>query len=724
MFDEEINNKLKFIGLNLEKIPEILKKQKKVKYRPQNAQNEKNYKIYKYVNVNDIDILVTPTNRLTDIIEKYEEAVPLHEYLNKENKEQYETFIKLLKQISIEDIEDLDKQQEELKKDLPIDVKFHKDYLWQIYYSEFENKYFMLAPISETEYAELFYVLKEQLCNSNKKIYVPVCYKEYTSGILSREEIKNLENFLWLFTGNWTSIYEVYDESEKPKLVITGRTKILETLQSSYIMQFTNRDDALAFYNLVNALFTLQTHYTNFYKFNVKVLDDGTLEFVSKEDIINTKNITEYINKTYKKSVEDTITLKEKKLNLEAELKEHKETAFNKHHEFLEKQKEISTYLECKKTIIGRVKYFFSRKKVKITVNNPSVDKQKKEPIKTYYNELPQEKSIYTIQDLMEITSVLQERTNTVNDLELDIEAAKKRIEILEKKIENAVLYIKEIDSHKKSLLDFWRFTSKDESNRLAEAQESKSTNKIKKSFNINLDLEEVKTKLDTLVRNALNRDELDAAFILSTKILNDVNKVLKDEALNEETLNDLKNELNENKTKFTLNFKNENLKLTKQIEHRETERNIFSILNINENTSIDEYRKMLKDIISKVNDASGKVYINTDIPIYLASQNEKLDGFKIFTIDPKETLGKLSEGVINIHKITIDEKSKYIPLTNIAYFNNLNKTLPIGMDCETKIIVNTDNLQYNKIKKEENNILTFKNNKINVLKVNIYNYQ
>lgn len=723
MFEEEIKNKLDYIGLNLEEIPEILKKQHKVKYRPQNAQDEKKYKVYKYVDVNDIDILITPTNRLTDIIQKYETALPIKEYLNKENKELFETFIKLLKQISKEDIEELEKQQEELQKNSPMEIKFNKDYVWQIYYSAEENRYFMLAPITETEYAELFYVLKEQLAKTNKKIYVPICYMDYTSEILNKEEIKNLENIIFLFTNNWTSIYEVYDNLGNVSLVITGKTKILETVQGSYIMKFGNRDKALEFYNLVQALFTLQTHYPNFYKFKTKVLENGSLEFASNNNIINSVDIAKYINKTYKENLEKNVTLKETKINMEAELKVLKETAFNKHHEFLEKQKEISAYLECKKTFIGRVKYFFSRKKVKIITNNIKVDKQKKDEKKTYYVETPRDKAIYTIQDLMEITSKLQDETNAVNNLELDIEAAKRRIETLQKKIENALLYIKEIDSHKKSLLDFWRFTSKDESNRLAEAQETKDQNKIKKSFNINLDLEEIKIELDTLARSNLNKDELDAAFISTTKILNDVNRLLKNEEIDEESLNTLKNELKENKTKLTLNLKNENIKLTKQIEHRETERNIFSILNINDNTTMDEYKKILQNIISKINEAEGKVSINIDFPIYFASNNENLDEFKLFTINPQDTLGNILEGEIYIHKIIANENLKYIPLTNIVYFNNLNKTLPLGMDCETKILVNTNSLKYNNIKKEENNILTFKDNKIQVLKLNIYNY-
>ena len=40
------------------------------------------------------------------------------------------------------DIKAIEKQQKELNKNIPYNVQFSKDYLWQIFYSETSKKYF------------------------------------------------------------------------------------------------------------------------------------------------------------------------------------------------------------------------------------------------------------------------------------------------------------------------------------------------------------------------------------------------------------------------------------------------------------------------------------------------------------------------------------------------------------------------------------------------------
>ena len=179
IIEDNITKKLNYIGLNLDNIPSFISEFTPLSYRPRKHQNDLNYKVYRYIDINDITILLTPTNRLTNISERYEKGRPLLEFLNEENVEEFATFLSLLKNISIEDIENLEEQQKKLKKDIPLKIKFEKDYLWQIFYSEADNKYFMLAPITETEYAEIFYILKKQIEGKNEKIFVPICYSEF-----------------------------------------------------------------------------------------------------------------------------------------------------------------------------------------------------------------------------------------------------------------------------------------------------------------------------------------------------------------------------------------------------------------------------------------------------------------------------------------------------------------------------------------------------------------
>ena len=72
--NENIVNNLKYLGLDLEKLPNSIKEFEPLDYRPSKFYDENNYKIYKYVDIKDIKILLTPTNRLCDVSEKYRES--------------------------------------------------------------------------------------------------------------------------------------------------------------------------------------------------------------------------------------------------------------------------------------------------------------------------------------------------------------------------------------------------------------------------------------------------------------------------------------------------------------------------------------------------------------------------------------------------------------------------------------------------------------------------
>ena len=48
-------------------------------------------------------------------------------------------------------------------------------------------------------------------------------FADYTNNFLKKSEISDLENYLWLFTKSWPTIYEVQDKNEKISLQIIGQ---------------------------------------------------------------------------------------------------------------------------------------------------------------------------------------------------------------------------------------------------------------------------------------------------------------------------------------------------------------------------------------------------------------------------------------------------------------------------------------------------------------------
>ena len=116
---QEINKKLEYIGLNLEEIPETLKIVEELSFQPNVGIDEKKYRQYKFVSPKEIEILLSPTNRLEDVKEKYAKAEPLASYLdskNQENEEKHQTFLRMLNEVKIEDIEKIEQEQQLINK--------------------------------------------------------------------------------------------------------------------------------------------------------------------------------------------------------------------------------------------------------------------------------------------------------------------------------------------------------------------------------------------------------------------------------------------------------------------------------------------------------------------------------------------------------------------------------------------------------------------------------
>lgn len=757
---EGISDKLEYLGLDLDNIPESLEKFEALGYRVPRFHDEKQYRQYRFVPVKDIQILLSPTNRLDDLSEKYKKARPLCEYLDRDNEEnilKHTTFLNMLKNMKIDDIENIEKEQANLNKNIPFKVKFNGNYLWQIYYSENTDKYFMIVPTEDTDYSTFFYLLKKQIENKkNSKIFVPINNIKYSSEYLKKSEFEDIENYLWLFTKDWPSIYEVYDKNDELSIQIIGETNVYEKIKTFYKVELKNQAQATEFYKLLKALFILQTELPNFYNFETNINEHASLEFYLEGQKIEYKHIVEFIREQYKIGLKRRKELKKQIRLCNKKLKQLQELSSLQEIEYLAKEKQISTFLECKKTFFGKFKYYFKYSKK----NNKKIPEQNEEDIDIDVETKPEErknqvkkekkkipiKKVYTLEELITSYKELEELETTIKNLLMDINALKLKTKNMAKKIENATKFIEEIDSHKKSIFEFWKYSNKDELAVLPEGEQEEVNiiKKIEKTFNYEEDFEKLGEKLDKMQRKNLSKSETDSIYIATTEIIDTINKIITANITPEELekeLKVLKNRarklklLDEEEYDIFGNLIEDNTKLKKikDKKHRESQKDIFEILEIDRNTKAIGYKLTLQTVIKNIVKALNKGIIPETLPVYKATDNVDLDvkEFNVFNINPELEMKdaiKLYGNKINLYKVKIKEGTNGVGFTNIIFYDNHNKTLPVGMDLSTKLMIDTSKLNLNLIGKKSFKVTEFENDSdfsdVEIKDVDVFEYE
>ena len=285
----------------------------------------------------------------------------------------------MLDEVKIEEIEKVEQEQQLINKKIPFKVRYSGNYLWQIYYSEVTDQYFMIVPTEDKDYSTFFYVLKKQIEKKTAgKIFVPISNVDYSRELLNKTEIQSLENYLWLFTKDWPSIYEVYDKSGKISLQIVGETEIYGKIKSDYKVKLSNKIEATKFFKLVKALFIIQSELSNYYQFETRIDKQGSLKFYYNDKLMKYDELSDWLNIEYQKLFDLEKNAISQNNSLQGKLLKLKRQAQDLDIEYLSKEKQISTYLECKKTFFGKVKYFFkySGKKSKIKKNQETEEEE------------------------------------------------------------------------------------------------------------------------------------------------------------------------------------------------------------------------------------------------------------------------------------------------------------------------------------------------------------
>lgn len=452
----DLTSKLKYLGLDMDKVPDSLYDFHALNFNVSRLNNDKDHKVFRFVPIEKIEILLTPTLRSDTVREKYSKAYPLGKYLEgdgstEEGIERYTTFLRMLSTFSISEVEGVSNLQKEMKDHAPFRVKYNKEHLWQIYYSEATDRYFMLVCTKESTFAEFFYLLKKKIEMATKKskespmIFVPINYINYSEVFLNRDEIVDCENYLWLFTKNWPVIYEVYDKQNKMSLQIIGETFVYESIKSTYKITLSSKDEAMKFYKLLKAVFIMQTEIKGYFSFSTKINSKNELELYYESQKITYENLTDFIKTRYQIAKNKIEKQNTDSKELEQKLLKIKKECNLKETEYIQKQREIGAFLECKKTFMGKMKYFFKSSKMNKKIQK-DVEKERYTPdlyiekieIDSAVDTKPLDaymgnKKYYTIEDLVVIYSMLEEGKKKYQNLVQDIKAMNLKYENLKR---------------------------------------------------------------------------------------------------------------------------------------------------------------------------------------------------------------------------------------------------------------------------------------------------
>ena len=758
---DDLKKKLKYLDLDLNKIQDELISYEPLNYSISRLNNDKDHRVFKYISIDKIDILVTPCLRTDPLKEKYSKALPLYKYIvpskNEDDLERYTMFLKMLNKVTIPEIENIVSMQKELANKEPFRVTYNKDHMWQIYYSESVDRYFMLVCTKEETYAEFFYLLKEKIAYIKgngldiPKIYVPVNALNYSEAYLNRTEIADLENYLWLFTKNWALVFEVYNSKNKFSMQIVGETTVYDKVKSTYKIILANKDEAIKFYKLLKALFIMQTEIKDHFKFSTKIDSNNSLELYLGNVRVTYDMLTEFIRNEVEIAREEIDIKNEDILNIEKELGEIKIAVRKNEEEYLIKQREISTFLEYKKTFFGKVKYFFkppkSSKKLKSKDKlQGKIEREIEDFVDANKDKFVEDKSVdydfkekkfYTIEDLVVIYSILEKVEKNYQDVYQDLKAQKLKLENIISKVRNATLYIEEIDQHRKSIFDFWKYSNKDEKLSLEmgnEYDEEERTTSLKKSFDIEYDLEELGQKVDNIQRKKLSREETDSVFLANTEVLPLIN-MLRENNMNqkaiERCLESLKEQFKDNRLlieseTFDIfgNVADDSTKL-KYIgskSHRENEKSKFKILNINKKIDSFDFTEKLQSVGNYLDGAIPKNSAEYDFTLYKICQiteNINANYFDVYNLDVEKALEEYNddgEGALNLIKLNYKEGLPLLYYSNIMFFDNINQTLPVGMDVSSRVLMDCKKLDFKLVSKDKfrtNNYFTESKNLI-----------
>ena len=730
---KKIDEKIEYIGLDLKKIPVFLKKNKMTECNLEKEYRDTTYKVYRYIDVNDIQIFITSENDMANIQKKCKSARPLGDFNDEELKQ---AFMSMVENMNVENFMELENEQNKFDISYPYSISYKNALKWRVFYSANSKKYFMLVSSNEKDNEAMFLLLKKQI-QSNKekvaiKIYIPIANEGYSQNFLSNSQITDIENNLWFFTKKWPSVYEVVDIYGNRSMHIIGKNTVYENVESFYKIFIKDKKEAIEKYELLKELFLIESNLKDEYHFNIKIDEKGLFQIFLDDQELSLDNMNEFLNKQSEEKIKKTQELIDNIENIEIELGEKKEELEKKNEEYNFKQKQIVTFLQCKKTFLGRFKYFFKSNKKNKRINRlPQV--QKVEVIADdVIKEIYESKDFYYIEDLLAICNILSKYIKNFDTKKQELKVTIEKIEILKQKIKNADLFISEIESHKHSIFEFWKFTNKDVPNELTEAEKNHvpEEEKKEKEFVFMQDIEKLENQMDNIQIDKLSKNEMDAIFVAKDYI-NIINVLCKKE-LEQDDENYINKILEEEKENYVREKSNKNIiyydaKQNVNVHIKEEKQDVrkdkYEILNYDSNMNTQNFKEEIiktKKILEK---AYNKISIPYNIPVYSVLKNNQMHEWSLTNLDLQEEIKNEKATNVDIIKYNVPKGSSALFYTNhVMYCNNENNKCEKIK--EKNALLNINEFELSLKGKHKERISIQNNNYENVIKtIKVYEY-
>ena len=317
--------------------------------------------------------------------------------------------------------------------------------------------------------------------------------------------------------------------------------------------------------------------------------------------------------------------------------------------------------------------------------------------------------------------------------------------------------YIKEISIEKKSLIGFFKYTNKDRKDTISKPETEFKEEKLYKTFNYELDFLKFAEDIDRDIRKKLDSSEISSIYLAINGMLKYMNKYREYIKNNEKEerdsnnstqnieeyyqelelyLKELKNmyilAYGENTVDYDIFGNSQNFKTTRYLRERafrEEDRELYKEMKFKKDMNLEELKDIIKENLDKIQNALSKIKIDMEVDIYkIGNWTSKLkeNNIEIYNLNINEekiNIGK-EDKTYNLYHLNIPAESNMLPLTNIVFYTNNNKTLPEGMDVSTQVII--DMSKYNFVVSE------YINTKINISEgiyskiknLNIYRYR